>query len=265
MMFCGAVEHGDLQAALYPLPEEYLTQRVTGSIPLPDFVRNGVVDANRVHQCLEEAGFDFEKPARMLDFGCGCGRLIRVIARHADTLELHGADVDADAVGYCAATLDFATFCTLPKFPPSGYDAGAFDAVYAYSVFSHLSEADHLAWIAELARITAPGGLVVLTTQGRRLVEHLLAGCSEPVPTPEALKARLHELEQVGFLFFPYESLVYADERNAAFFSNWDMCQYGMTFILEPYIRRRWLELFELVSFVEAPDDWQDFVILRRR
>ena len=101
--------------------------------------------------------------------------------------------------------------------------------------------------------------------QGRRLVEHLLAGRPEPVPTPEALKASLPELEREGFLFFPYEALEYSDKRNADFFAKWDMTQYGMTFMLEPYIRRRWLDAFELVAFHDAPDDWQDFVVLQRR
>jgi hypothetical protein len=40
---------------------------------------------------------------------------------------------------------------------------------------------------------------------------------------------------------------------------------YGMTFIDLCYIREHWLDLFELVHVTEAPDDWQDYVVLRRR
>jgi hypothetical protein len=40
---------------------------------------------------------------------------------------------------------------------------------------------------------------------------------------------------------------------------------YGMTFILRHYIEEKWTELFDLVSFSEAPGDYQDVVVLRRR
>jgi 2-polyprenyl-3-methyl-5-hydroxy-6-metoxy-1,4-benzoquinol methylase len=52
---------------------------------------------------------------------------------------------------------------------PSDYREGTFDMIYAYSVFSHLSEQCHLAWASEFARILKPGGTVCLTTQARNL------------------------------------------------------------------------------------------------
>jgi SAM-dependent methyltransferase len=266
MMFPGAVEHGEIQDALYPLPATHLTARVVGGTPLVEFVRNGVVDAMRVHRCLLEAGFDFAQPARVLDFGCGCGRLLTVMARHADTLELCGTDVDEDAIRFCTESFDFARFQPLPIAPPSHYPDQSFDAIYGYSVFTHLDERGTDAWIAELARITKPGGLVVLTTGGRRFIEHWLSpDRPETVPTPEAFRAALPALERDGFAFFPYRKLDTEDQRNQALFASWDLERYGMTFILEPYIRTHWLEQFELLAFHPAPDNWQDFVVLRRK
>jgi SAM-dependent methyltransferase len=266
MMFPGAVEHGEIQAAIYPLPGGHLTQRVVGGTPLVEYVRNGVVDAMRVHRCLAEAGFDFTRPGRMLDFGCGCGRLLTVMARHADVIDLCGTDVDEDAISFCRETYDFATFQTLPVAPPSSYPDQSFDAIYGYSVFTHLDAPGTAAWVAELARIARPGALVVLTTGGRRLVEHFLSPDGpDKAPTPEALRARLPELEREGFLFFPYRKLEAADPRSQALFDSWDLERYGMTFLLEAYVRQNWLEDFELVVFHDAPDDWQDFVVLRRR
>ena len=173
MMYSGAGEHPALLERLYPMPHAHLAERVIGQTTMPEFLRDGVVDANRIHACLAEAGFDFARPARVLDFGCGCGRLLRVFARHADTLELHGADVDAEAVAWCREELDFASFTALGVDPPTELESESFDAIYAYSVFTHLPEDAHLAWLAELARIVKPGGLVLLTTQGRRIVEHV--------------------------------------------------------------------------------------------
>ena len=42
--------------------------------------------------------------------------------------------------------------------PPLRFADGSFDIVYAYSVFSHLSERVQLRWVEEFARILRPGG-----------------------------------------------------------------------------------------------------------
>jgi len=36
-------------------------------------------------------------------------------------------------------------------------------------------------------------------------------------------------------------------------------------FLTRAYIEREWLCEFELVKYLEAQDDWQDYVVLRRR
>jgi len=50
--------------------------------------------------------------------------------------------------------------------PPTGLPAQGFDLVYGISVLSHLSEPDQFAWLAELARLTRPGALLLLSTLG---------------------------------------------------------------------------------------------------
>lgn len=266
MMFSGAVEHGELQSNLYPVPDSFLRERVVGSLTREQFVNSGVTDASRFRKVLLEAGVDLESAGRMLDFGCGCGRLLRIMARLAHEFELHGVDIDADAIAFCREHLDFASFERIGTAPPMPFEDGSFDVIYSFSVFTHLTEAGSRAWLDELARITRPGGVVALTTGGRRLVEHFLAGeQDDPVPSPSALEARLGELEERGFLFFPYEKLECPDPRNVEFFEAWDLESYGMTFVLESYVREHWLDSFELVAHRDAPDDWQDYVVLRRK
>ena len=51
----------------------------------------------------------------------------------------------------CKQTFPAANFETVEPFPPTSLPAGSFDLVFAYSVFSHLSEAAATAWVEEAA------------------------------------------------------------------------------------------------------------------
>jgi SAM-dependent methyltransferase len=62
---------------------------------------------------------------------------------------------------------------TVNKMSPTSFDDDTFDVVFAYSVFSHLSEDLYARWLAEFSRILKPGGLVIATTWGRNYIEHL--------------------------------------------------------------------------------------------
>src|SRR4030095_10099638 len=56
---------------------------------------------------------------------------------------------------------------------PLRYVDGQFGLVYAISVFTHLAHDLARAWIDELSRIVAPGGLLLLTTHGDSYAERL--------------------------------------------------------------------------------------------
>jgi hypothetical protein len=57
--------------------------------------------------------------------------------------------------------------------PPLRYEDGQFGLVYAISVFTHLPRDLERAWIDELSRITAPAGLLLLTTHGDSYADRL--------------------------------------------------------------------------------------------
>lgn len=93
---------------------------------------------------------------RVADWGCGLGRVIR---RLPGDYERFGFDYNPRAIAWCADHLPGAHFAVNALMPPLPAPDGAFDALYALSVFTHLSEKAHAAWIAEIGRVLAPGGV----------------------------------------------------------------------------------------------------------
>ena len=111
----------------------------------------------------------------ILDWGCGPGRVVRQLANCLEPIEseLHGTDYNAKTIRWCSRHLPDIRFEQNEIAPPLSFSDGQFDVIYGVSVFTHLSESGHFAWRDELARLLAPGGLLIITLHGDRFVKHL--------------------------------------------------------------------------------------------
>ena len=102
----------------------------------------------------------------ILDYGVGCGRVIRRFWELYPDANLTGADIDAEAIAWLQHNYaKMGKFVVLSHLPRSPFPDETFDLVYGISVFTHLNEEMQFAWLAELQRITSPGGC--LTVHGR--------------------------------------------------------------------------------------------------
>lgn len=140
--------------------------RVAGTADADWFLRSGraAYDAIAAHVPLDGA-------RDVLDFGCGCGRVLRYWEGHAGTVS--GSDRDGGAVEWCSANLQFARIVRNDLAPPLPHADASLDLVYALSVFTHLTEELQTAWRDELRRVLRPGGRLLLTTHGRSYVPRL--------------------------------------------------------------------------------------------
>lgn len=174
-------------------PPALLRHRVHGSLDLDDFRAVGERCAADVEHALAGVGTSLRDVGTLLDFGCGCGRVLPWLARRAPTARLHGTDTDASAVRWCRRHLPFARFVQARELPPLPYADATFDVVVGISVFTHLDEAHQRAWLAELARVMVPGGVVVLSLHGRHVWQHLPAAERSVVETDGLLFLRSHD------------------------------------------------------------------------
>lgn len=111
---------------------------------------------------LEATGQALGTVARLVDFGCGPGRLARHLAREPG-LQVLAVDVDPECVAWCQAHLPDVAGLISPLRPPLSLAAGSVDCVLAMNVLLHLGEQDGLDWLAEWHRICRPGGTAIVT------------------------------------------------------------------------------------------------------
>lgn len=148
-----------------PLPPGRLMSLVQGTTNVQEFLTDGRATAQEVVRVLKANGVEIGSLRTVLDFGCGCGRVLRHL--HAiPGVQLHGTDYNRQPIDWCKRRLRFAQFELNGLSPPLAYETEQFDLIYALSVFTHLPESLQLAWMSELSRILRPGGYLLMTTHG---------------------------------------------------------------------------------------------------
>jgi len=154
-----------------PVPPPHLIVRVAGTPDVSWFLESGRLAAESIAELVERAGRPIASLDSMLDFGCGCGRVVRQWAGLG--VNVCGSDLSGAAVDWCRENLPFARFETNGLSPPLAFTDGSFDLAYALSVLTHLPEAIQHDWMDELRRVVRPDGLALVTTHGERYLERL--------------------------------------------------------------------------------------------
>jgi SAM-dependent methyltransferase len=145
---------------------------VQGTTNVREFLTDGRGTATAVLDVLERSGVTLDSSKNILDFGCGCGRVIRHI--HAMTgARCHGSDYNPVLVDWCKDNLPFAQFDVNGASPPLPHADGQFDVIYALSVFTHFPEELQAAWMSELCRVLKPGGHLLMTTHGESFLPYM--------------------------------------------------------------------------------------------
>ncbi len=235
------------------LPNPDLTLRATGPVAPGWFWKSGRWSIQCINALLSLIGKSFADFPRALDFGCGCGRMLLHLQDIRERVELHGVDIDADAIAWAQQHIPWASCAVNQGLPPLDFPDEHFDLVFNHSVFTHLDERYQDAWLIELERITKPGGMLVLSVSGNAPFAEMERSWRDADADPSPLR---ETLRTNGFLFIRGDGLAngpFPDFYHTAFHTPW-------------YVFERWGSIFDIKAYAVRGDlDFQDLLLLRRR
>jgi len=163
------------------------------------FLNTGLNCAQNIRSALGRIGKRIDQFDKILDFGCGCGRILRWFENIENLGVVRGADIDRGAISWCSNKLPFAEFDLVTEDPPLPYEDNAFDLVLCMSVLSHMDLDRQVAWAAELKRVTRPSGIALSTfmsrTEGCMLKGHEIDELSENGFFFQAQKSGIFKLD----------------------------------------------------------------------
>ena len=175
--------------------------------------------------------------ARVLDFGCGWGRLTRMLARDVPSERLCGCDPSEEILDVCRRDRVPARLARSAFMPDRVPFDGPFDLAFAFSVFTHLSEPAHERCLDALHAALAPGAILVVTVRP--------AGYLPGAPA--------------AYTFVPHPA-----EPSHPQYSGGEM-HYGEAVVSLPYVRERWSDRFALLDVDIVLDDLFQIMLTLRR
>lgn len=177
-------------------------------------------------------GFSRVRASRLLDFGGASGRTARHALRMFPGSAIHLCDLNPQHVECAQSAFGGALAAFQNTAAPSlPFEAGYFDCITAFSVFTHIHHRD-LTWLLELRRCVRPGGTIYLTLHDentwRMLPETILAPVCLAIP---------------AFREY-YEASPVLTERCAIYYNGTD--EYSCNaFVPQSYIEAHWAPHFK--------------------
>ncbi len=158
-----------------PVPPRDLAARV-GTVDGTDPLRFYRDEGARLRGVIEEllpAGWSWDGK-RVLDFGCGSGRVLRHFADEAARGVFWGCDIDHASIAWDETHL-------APPFrffqngltPPLSLAAASLDLIWAMSVFTHIADT-WSDWMIEMHRLLAARGILIASFLGEGMWEPLV-------------------------------------------------------------------------------------------
>jgi 2-polyprenyl-3-methyl-5-hydroxy-6-metoxy-1,4-benzoquinol methylase len=175
--------------------------------------------------------------ANILDYGCGWGRLIRLLYKFTSVENIYGVDPWDQSIKECEKHEVKANLALSDWVPISLPFARQFDLIFAFSVFTHLSEKTALVVLKTLRKYINDDGLLVISIRPKEYWRIHEKG----ILAPKMIS--IHD--EKGFAFNPHHrppingDVTYGDTSiSLAFFDN-NVSQWKLEFVefnsVDPY------------------------------
>ena len=249
-----------IMASALPKSARLMARRFIAPQPIPDFVleaRNSINQIQSFEKVLNFQGRSLGQFSSILDFACGRGRLTKYLPQFAPKAQIHGCDIDAEAIDECRQLCPNGHFYSNDVVPPLEVPDGHFDFIFSYSVFTSLSESIHISWLKELANKLKPGGIMLHTIHSHEYLNRAemfspdsLTKYTFPEPIEDLVSSG------TGYYYVPYSPKT---------------PDYGLAIISEDYATTEWPKHtgLNLVNYIKGaieayPEGCQDIVILSK-
>ncbi len=156
----------------YSFPPYQFITLIIGQTSVYSYYEGGKEGIKKIISCLEKCSIDVKDFKKILDFGCGSGRLIRHLSFLKES-ELYGTDYNQDLIKWCQKKLPFAQFQVNRLEPPLDYESNTFDFIFLRSVFTHIDETLQKKWLKEFCRVLGNNGILLFTTHGDQFLNIL--------------------------------------------------------------------------------------------
>jgi SAM-dependent methyltransferase len=175
---------------------------------------------------------------------------MRFFLKDIEPENLYGIDCDPEVIQLCKESNLPGNFKVINPSPPTHFPNDKFHYIYSYSVFSHLSEEIHKAWLKEFQRILKPGGLLIVTTRPRDFILRC-AELKKATELPDHAKGSAFAFSNTEECLVQYDSGAYCFSytggdgvRHGSF--------YGETCIPEQYVEKEWGKYLNVLNYLEC-------------
>lgn len=234
-------------------PEQFQLQNV-GASSWEEFLGHGERMTREIRQELLSLLGGFNSDQRVLDFGCGIGR-IALKLWHDQKLPTHGCDINPEAISYLGEQLKDGPELIVTEYtPPLPYPDNFFDAIFSISIWTHLPLSLQLPWLEEMHRIIKPGGCALISISSAES----LPIRKKRLPMWEPYSEE--DLEREGILFVEYRYLEKTPEAYPGVTES-----YGSALHDFNHVKETWGQVFSSVEIKpKAVHNSQDLVVLKK-
>tara|TARA_R110002110_G_scaffold54639_4_gene156693 strand:+ start:16962 stop:17759 length:798 start_codon:yes stop_codon:yes gene_type:complete len=212
-------------------PPSYLIVQY-GAVDRFGYMRYGQKMVEMIDDALRQAAVTVEAGARVLDFGCGCGRVTEALSGRG--WQHFVSDIKHDPVAWIRRYRSEWVTNVNGLRPPLPGNFEGFGLIFAISVLTHMDEMSAKQWLDHFHQRLAPGGVLFLTI-------------ITPEESPE-------QIEKFGILPNQVVQDGYVFDQGK-----------DMSFIAQDYVRSHFTENFDLLHMGKGKCYSQTALVLRKK